>query len=196
MKLNSALLLAAALSMIGITPPSALAQGPSGWYFEAFSGGYTSGLDALNESAPWGLRVGVKPPDGMLGLDFEYGRLDGNIRGIETDEGPVDVRYDASVFDASLAVWLADGRRLQFMLFGGIGWTFADATATRPIDDEISIVLGGADADTFTTNIGLAARVFIGDTVFLRGDVRGRWYEKRERDSTDTEYTLALGFSL
>ena len=137
-----------------------------------------------------------------------YGiRLDWNVServGIFTQLGWFDadqdidsnssIKFQTFVWDWDVNVNFLEDRMMVPVVYGGIGWASSDyeIEGACPIGDGRCSVKG-YNSSSFTANIGAALRIDLGERLFLKPDVKWRWYEQRESDSTDAEYTLSLG---
>jgi len=122
----------------------------------------------------FGIRGGMDFSDGW-GWEGSLGSYAASSRGVD---------LEATFLDLSVTYRVNPGRRAAFHVFGGIG--YADATAE-------SFGLG-ADAASVTAHGGLALKGFVTPRVYLRPDVRIRWFEDCDESCYEWEATLAVGF--
>ncbi len=145
-------------------------EGFAGYYFpeesdEADSYGVRAGWDSGHG---WGLLGSVE--------SFETsGAGYGEVRGVDTEIRHYELSY------------VAYPRGESFELFSGLGAT----------DIDIQTDLAGADVSFAGTEIsihaGLAYRAFLGDSVYLRPEIRVRAYEAGDT-TIDATASIALGF--
>ena len=121
-------------------------------------------LDEDYDDSTYGLRGSYRPTDRI---------------GIEASLGHTDLDFDDITFlDLSTKVYLGSGKgKAQVFLFAGPGWAKRDF----------------GNGDVFTANAGLGLDLHLGERVFLRPDLRYRWFD--EDDVIDLELSLSLGFS-
>lgn len=197
---SSVLLVATPLILLLSLPGAGLGQAqhsPFGWYVDAGAGTWSAGPDVVDADSSFVLRLGWKSPETRWGMDFQFGIDDGTISGLELGGLPLEVDLELEPLDLSLAYFPIMNRRFQLMVLFGPGWSWVSAKAKIPVDDEnnISIIERFGD-DSFTVNLGLAARIYFTDKVYLRLDGRGRWYENRDGDEIDNQVTAAIGINL
>lgn len=170
------LLLGLALLLL---PPAAAWAAPSDHaetgHFELFAGRYAPEESSINEETVYGLRSGYRLSD-RLGLEGSLGYV-----------GFSESIFDGDFFivDASLKLYLNPGGKAEWYLIGGPGWAFIDVDASGA---------GLIEEDSFTLHAGLGVDIDLSERVYLRPEVRARWYELV--DGTDLEATLALGFRI
>ena len=182
-----------AILLLFAAAPTAAQDSPSGWYFEGFWGNYESGIDGLDEEDPAGLRLGFRRQK-KLGYELSFAKLEGQIKGFaDTDLGSIDIDWEADAWDLSVTFHPILRGGLQFLVLGGPGYATVNARAIAEVSEGTSIRLESLSEDSFTAHGGLAFKIFLTETFYLRLDGRGRWYEAREDDNFDVEYTLAIG---
>jgi len=196
---SSVLLVTTLLVVLAALPAAGFGQAqhsPFGWYVEAGAGSWSPGPSLVSADSSFVLRLGWKSPQTRWGMDFQYGIDDGKITGLELEGLPLEVDLELKPFDLSLGYFPIMNRRFQLMILFGPGWSWSSAKAKVPVDDENNInAIKRFSDDSFTVNIGLAARIFFTDKVYVRLDGRGRWYENREGDEIDSQYTAGIGIN-
>ena len=80
------------------------------------------------------------------------------------------------------------------MISAGIGWAWPQVDDTASLPD-LGPDYETLDKDSFTANAGLGLQIRLGGRAFLEPEVRIKWFEARQGDSTDLEGTLALGWN-
>jgi hypothetical protein len=158
---------------------------------EIFGGSYAPGPD-LDDETIWGLRWGfdISPRFGMQ-TELSFVGLD------ETFSGPLisgNIDVDFTFIDISFMGFLFPDKRASVSLFGGAGGAFSS------IDGSLSgpggtLFFNNLADDSFTVHAGTDVRIQLGENFYLRPGARIRWFEGREDDETDGEYTLALGWN-
>ena len=161
------------LTLVALLPAAAWAQNRTG-RFEVYGGIYVP--DDVANKPTYGLRGGAKLTD-LLGIEGSLGR-------IGFHEG--SYKFDVTLADISLKAYLASGDRADFFLFAGPGWAYVQAKSSGN-------TLGRVD--TFTAHAGAGVDLHISDRLYVRPDLRGRWFQKNHSNKLDWEGTLALGFN-
>lgn len=154
----------AVLALLALVPAApAAAQGGSGSGSFELYGGIFD--PDTSESTTYGLRGGYRMSD-RFAVELTAGRVD-ELEGFDLAE-------------LSLKTYLGSATgNAQLFLFAGPGWANLD--------------FGFFEIDTLTANVGVGADLYLGRNVYLRPDVRWRWFE--DFDDSEVEATLALGFS-
>ena len=117
------------------------------------------------------------------GMDFRDGwGWEGSLGRFETTVEAVD--FEALFLDLSLLYEVNPADRVVFQVFGGIGYAGATAEFGGVSEDDSSL----------TVNAGLALKVYASERVYVRPDVRGRWFEDCDESCFEWEFTLAVGF--
>ncbi|MDA8019559.1 MAG: outer membrane beta-barrel protein [Thermoanaerobaculia bacterium] len=100
-----------------------------------------------------------------------------NRIGIEASLGYADTDVaDATFLDLSAKIYFgSEASKAQAFLFAGPGWADVDSD------------------DVLTLNLGVGLDIRLSDRMFLRPDVRSRWFEHSE--ASDLEASLSLGFT-
>ena len=159
---------------------------------EVFVGSYDPGPDEFGSEFTWGFRLGWNLSE-RFGIDSQLGFV--STDGSFTDgTNTLEVDLDVVLLDVSLNIFFMPDSAFNPIIYGGIGGAFTSADVRLVQGANFS--LGGFGDDTFTANAGLAARIDLSDTLFIRPDVRLRWFDDRVDDDIDTEYTLSLGWKL
>ncbi len=161
------LTLAVFLASVGGSP--AAAEGS----FEVYAGLYYPDDEVIDEDLTYGIRLGHRFSD-HLGLEATLGRY-------ETEVFFVDV--EAIFVDLSLVFCTNPGDNAEFLIFGGPGWAFLEADAG----------FMEATDDSLTAHLGAGLKIALGEKIYLRPDVRGRWFEEGD-GGIDLEVSLGLGF--
>lgn len=192
-KTNQPLAVKAAVGLAGLAllaftaAPVAAAE----FTVEAFLGYYDA--DSVDDTAQnYGGRLGVRPNEhfGML-LSVGVVDLEDDILEITDD----NLRYGFILADLSFQ-WFPTGS--GFYLFAGPGYS----------DIELEINLPGTDNDVttsdagITANAGLGYKWNLGESFFLRPEVKARWFDGQEfqadeidsYDGLDTEISLGIGW--
>lgn len=143
--------------------------------FELYGGVY-SPSGGLDDELTYGLRGGYRATN-AFGLEASVGRFD-------ISQPPVEL--DVILVDLSFKGYLNSGSKAEVFLFGGPGWAFIDANAFG------NTVFSD---DSLTLHAGIGVDISLGQHVYLRPDVRGRWFEKSASNDVDVEASLALGFT-
>ena len=166
------------------TPAVAQVEGQT-WEVELYLGYYDPSPSVLDSDVVWGMRLGYNFSE-RLNLFGDFGRFDGS-----GESGDVSVDYDARTFDLNAGWHFTPEKKWATLLYGGIGWAFVDVDvddATEPFP----VKLGD---DSFTFNFGAAGKLRLKKMIYLRFDVRARWYTDREEDEIDTLATVAIGWT-
>lgn len=194
---NRRILLAIALGMI-VLVPAAQAQSnefelDAGYYFtsEPEFGPNDTRLK-LSDEFTYGLRYGHRFNE-MFGIGISWSHL-------EADKArPHDALLHCQNCDAVLDFadfsfeWYPGGG--DFTLYGGGGWVTSDFTINIDGDDND---LSFTD-DTFTFHVGAAYTAMLGDSFYIRPDVRVRFLQlddgsKGNYDTEDPEVRLGFGW--
>jgi len=171
------------LATLLLIPACAAAQAGTG-SLELYAGEYFPD-QALDNSLTYGVRGAYHWTD-SLASEVTVGRLSPSL-----DFAPgagIDVHI--TLVDLSTAWTFNPGHRAEVSLFAGPGWSFFDANAHVG-----NVTVDSASGDSFTLHAGVGLRIHLSDRVYLRPDVRARWFEKAD-NSVDYEASLGLGFRL
>jgi hypothetical protein len=185
-----------ALALAALSPAAHAAAPKEGkWAIGFYAGTYKPESDDLEDQDTFGVRLGYMFTKhvsfgGSLGLISTESDISGT--GVS---GEVDIDFTLLDFDFVYA--FRPDKRFSIALGGGPGWAFASA------DGEVTTPLGtvsfeGADDDSFTMNAIVGGAIGLGKTrkFFLRPATRFRWFEKREEDDIDQEFTVMFGWAL
>lgn len=114
-----------------------------------------------------------------FGIAFEVDYWKGDARNDDASLRQVflDLVADFNLLPAS---------RTSLSVFGGLGFAFVKLDGGSAV--------GGFNSDTFTLNLGIAAKLEITPKFYIRPGVRTRWLEQREADEYDNEAFLGLGY--
>jgi opacity protein-like surface antigen len=176
------------VTALGLAAP---AMADSQWTVEGFAGYYDP--DSFDDNSEiFGARFGYLPSD-RFGMLLSVGAID--LEDEFLDEDLINLRADLFLVDLSFQ-WYPTGR--SFYLFAGPGFA--------TVDVEIDLPGPGNDFSdndsTFTLHGGLGFRWDLGETFFLRPELRARWFDGDDfnaddldsYDGLDTEYTLGFGW--
>ena len=141
--------------------------------FELYLGYYFPDDDVIDEDLTYGIRLGHRFSD-RFGLQGTLGRY-------ETEIDFIDLELIFA--DLSLVFFTNPGQQTEFLIYGGPGWAFVEAEAGFV---EVS-------DDSLTVHLGAGLVIELGEKLYLRPDVRARWFEEGD-DEIDLELTLGLGF--
>lgn len=218
--MKSRALTVAALSLLSIpvflfttTTPATAQSGRSQdpgyaqWNLEAVAGLYVTDLD-LDEDPAFGFRV-VMDPDARWGVEAQVLRLSADLErefGVIAIAPPppgvltnLRIDYEAIALDLSARLrLLPEGSPVDLHLLAGPGWGFVDGEVRTRLSNGVEERLrsGGFLDDSFTAHLGLALSFDLDERWYLRFDARTRYWDERQSNDTDTEYTLGLGFRL
>jgi len=165
------------LTVAGIAAPVRA----EGHHFEVYGGYYVPGLSELDDDLTFGARFGGRPSE-KFGWQISAGVFDLNG---EEDRPLAGTVGDANgyIFDGSFQ-WFVGGS--NFAIFGGPGFATVDVDlegTTKDVSD-----------DAFTLHAGASYLWQIGDSFYLRPDVRFRDFQGDTYEKTDTEASLAFGW--
>ena len=190
-----AALLGLTLSLAAGLPAHAEVRAKS-FELEIFGGYYEPGADFVDGEVTYG---------GRLGYNFNRRwNLQGSIGYVQLDgEGSDPMSMTSGTFEVDL--WNID-LALGYQFFvdskvvpevhGGIGGSFGNFSIDAVIPG-FNIMVRNLSEDSFTANLGGSLKIYLGQTVYLRPAVTGRWFEVRDLatlDNLDWEASLALGF--
>lgn len=174
----------AVLLTLALAAAPAQAQAGTG-SFELYAGYYFPDSDVLDDDVTYGVRGGYRLSD-SFGIQGSVGRYEDS----ENILGLANVNLELTLVDASAVWYFNPGSSSEFFVFGGPGWAFADVNA-----DFLGIPLDSVSDDTFTLHAGLGLNIGLTDRIYLRPDVRARWFDD-SNDEVDLEASLAVGFTL
>ncbi|MFQ5526388.1 MAG: hypothetical protein ACE5GX_09025 [Thermoanaerobaculia bacterium] len=141
---------------------SALADSQGG-SFELYGGLFAPEDE---EETTYGLRAGYRKSE-SLGFELSLGEVD------------LPFEFELRLVDLSIQRFLSPGGESEWVVSVGGGWAFIDA---GPL----------GNADSASAHLGLGWIANLSDSVYLRTEVRDRWFE--DGGDTELEATLALGF--
>ena len=166
-----------------------------------------AGAAADDGKLEWGLRLGY-----LKARDADEGTLMGGIQvrfplggGMFAIEGSIDVHAsDYEDGDIEIIQWPVQVSLLWFILpkakitpyvLGGLGWYYTTVDFTGSLE--------GIDSETdsmFGAHLGLGARLSLGQSMSLSGDLRYIFLEPNEdaldeEDFDTVEFVVSLGFS-
>jgi hypothetical protein len=189
---RSVVALAAAVLLVSAAPTAHAGLGEDVMFFEIYGGIYNPEVDALDSDTTYGVRLG-----GTIGTRLA---LSGTLGYFETDgristpsaTGPIEL--SAWLADATMAyLFIPDSRVATLALGGGIGAAFADFDGELTTD-ELRITFKNFGQNSFTLNLVGVAAFRLSQRLYVKPAFRWRWYEARDDNELDLEYTLALGF--
>lgn len=153
-----------------------------GYNAEVYGGYYVPGLSELDDDLTFGARMGNRFSENF-GWQFSGGVFDLNG---EQDRPLAGSVGDANgyIFDGSFQ-WFIGGTNLA--LFGGPGFATVDVDLVGTTED--------VSDDAFTLHLGMSYVFQFTDNLYLRPDVRFRSFYGDTYEKTDTEATLAFGWS-
>lgn len=171
--------------------------------FELYGGYFSPHDDLFDEGLTYGLR-GSWPVRETWSAEVSVGRWSDSHR--ETFGGiqfPGLPRLGGITVDFDLALTMVDlslGKQIGesgWRAFGGAGWGFAEADAKVTgigLPGQLDLTSTGRE-DSLSLHLGLAGRFPLGEKLYLRPDVRARWFTEGS-SGADLEATVALGWSL
>jgi hypothetical protein len=173
-----------AVAMIGLAF-FAFAGGAQAGEFEVFAGYYLP--EELDEDLTFGLRFGdrVSPSWGWQvgGSWFDVADSQGY--------GTRDIDADLFFIDGSFMFFPGEG---QFAVYAGPGWASAEIDSPFSTED--------FSDDVFSLNVGISYKALLGESMYLRPDLKARWYELEgfgpeggKQSQVDYEASLALGWT-
>lgn len=156
--------------VVFVLPAPAAAQAGTG-AFELYAGYYFPSGNAVDDDLTYGIRGTYRWTDAVAS-ELSVGRFDQSVSGND---------FTLTLVDLSTAWTLNPGSKAEFALFAGPGWAFVDAT--------------GVSNDSFTLHVGADLQIALSDRVYLRPDVRARWFEVGDND-LDYEASIGLGIRI
>ena len=200
-------LIALAIPIILLTTTGPAAAQPQ-WSLEAVGGLYVMDLDPLDEDPAFGFRV-VRETGARWSLEAQVLRLSADLErefaiiaiappppGALTN---LRIDYEAIALDLSARLrLLPEYLPVQLHLLGGPGWGFVDGEVHTRLSNGARerTRSGGFLDDSLTAHLGLALDYDLAESWYLRFDARTRYWDERESNDTDAEYTLGVGFRL
>lgn len=182
----------------------AFAAGPAlAGNFEIYGGYYSPDDGMFQEGLTYGLR-GDWPIRDEWSLGLTVGRWEDSetvrFGGIQIPPFPpiggfeVEFEIALTVVDVSIVKDVGSG---GWFVYGGPGWAFAEAEAEiRGLGIPGGFDVGdSAREDSFTFHLGFGGRFPLGERMYWRPDLRGRWFTEGG-SSSDLEASVALGWSL
>lgn len=181
MKRRSVFAIFSTVAIIGLIASVAPAQAQGYRSFEVYGGYYDPGFDELDNDTTLGVRWGTRfNPSWGFGLQGGFFDLNGDAN--RPLEGLIG---DASGYfvDASV-IWFVGGS--NFGLLGGVGFATADVDVVGSTED--------ISDDAFTYHFGANYQWDIGESFYIKPEVRVRKFEGDTYEKSDTEYTIGLGW--
>ncbi len=166
--------------------------GPGQWDLGIYGGAYMPDLEELDNGYTGGLRLGYQPSEHiLLSSSLGYTNLDGN-----TGKGASRIRgnFDAWLLDFNVWYIFRPESRLSLLVGAGPGWAFVDSSLKNSLG--VSLDPGGEGDDTFTANLAFGPLFKLNDHVNIRLMSRLRYFEQRNNDKVDREFTLGLEIPL
>jgi hypothetical protein len=155
---------------------------------ELAAGAYRPATDLLDEELHFGIRMG-RWIDERNRFAVSLSTTESSVRDGNGGEVPgIDRRM--VLLDVDEAYVFNPSGRVRPLITAGVGWAWASLSGDH--------APGGAallDQDSFTVNGGVGLAMALTPSLSLTPELRGRWFEAREVDSTDLEAALVLGFS-
>jgi opacity protein-like surface antigen len=187
LQLLSTALLAVFLGAISALPAAVPARASE---FEIFYGYYASSPSILDNDTVFGLRFGFNLSQ-QLNASAELSLLDSKSN-VDEDGTTGTLNYDALALDLSIGWQFLPERLFTPIIFGGLGWVNVNADVNLDTPDGV-VDRTGLNENSFSFNLGVAVKVSLTKGIYLRGDVRARYFEGRSSDAVDAEATLAFG---
>jgi opacity protein-like surface antigen len=184
--------LLAALALAGTV--SADGVEPGQWSLGVYGGWYQPEPSLVDDDFTYGLRLGY--------MIDEHWAVSGSLgfMNLSGDELEIDERLDADIdltfLDFDVFYAFNPQSRFVFTVGGGFGWSFVDGDI-KAYDDE-GVFLGSASAqdDGLTFNLALGPVIKLTDNMVLRLMTRFRYFDERDDDEIDREFTAALVWGL
>ena len=184
--------LAAAVLLASAAPIAQAGIGEDVMFFEVYAGLYDPELSALDSTTTFGVRLGGTigtrlAISGTLGYFEADGRVSGSLV-----SGPIEVL--AGLADATMSyLFIPDSRFVTIAAGGGIGGAFAEVDGELTTN-ELELTFKNFGENSFTLHLTGAAAFNLSKRLYLKPAVRWRWYEARDDNNFDLEYTFALGY--
>ena len=156
------------------------------WSFSIYAGNYDPGPDVIDDDVSFGVRLG-KVLSPHFGWEGEIGYF--NVEEDFTTPVPGSIDSDIIFFDFSLIRYLRVDSRVTPTLFGGAGFSSASSDVSVG-----GITFNDLDSESFTLHGGFGAIIDLGEKYYIRPSTRFRWFENRDDDEIDTEFTVAFGW--
>lgn len=173
-----------AACLILLAPAAASAQAGTG-SFELYGGYYSPEDEVIDDDLTFGAR-GVYSWTDALAFELTAGRFEDEER--FDGGGRIDLEY--TLVDLSAALSLNPGSPFELSIFGGPGWAFLDFSsrgfATFPP--------ASSSDDSFTLHAGANLQISLSERIYLRPDVRARYFE--ESEDIDLEASIGLGIRI
>ena len=165
--------------------------------FEIFVGEYFSD-SPIDEEPVIGVRGGYRFSDRFA--------LQGSLSRVELVHPVISaLGFDdnAIFFDVSAMWYVNPGRKAEVVLYGGpgvVGYEYGAQFDSRDHTDGYRFRERQDSEESATLHAGAGVAIHLNDRIYLRPDVRARWYEGYssrdgfERSDTDFEATFAVGW--
>jgi hypothetical protein len=163
------------------------------WHVEGYVGAYIPKPDIFDNQVTLGGRVGYDFTKNM-GLEGSLGWF-GSSKDFDVSPGvTAEIDADFIMTDFSFVYTLFPEKKFNPKLYGGIGGAFvsADVLVDAPGG---GIFFSGIDDDAFTVHFGGGSKISINEVMYFRFAGRMRYYENRDDDEIDSEFTGALGYT-
>ena len=163
------------------------------WELEFYVGSYEPDVSFVDDDTTYGVRFASNITE-RFNFGVSLGRVDGDDSFTDVGAPPAsgDVNYDALLLDVMFGAQFWPDNRVTGIVYGGFGWAFVDLDVDAVIEDTV-IKISGAENDSFLLNLGLGAKIDLGDRLYLRIDGKARRFDDRSDDKVDLEYTVGLG---
>jgi hypothetical protein len=188
-----ATLVAAAIAE-GTLSPSAASEHVTAWEKELYFGLYQPAPEPVDDVGTVGMRLHYVASK-QFGVLADLGFI--NRTDIEFEIAGTDItgrlEYDAIFFDMSLTWQPVKLDRWAFGFHAGPGWSFVSGRVRTEVGGRPDEVVTGLENDSFAAHGGASLKWYFGQGFYLRGTGRVRWFEARDGDDLDLEYTLGLG---
>jgi len=151
-----------------------------------------SGPDFADDGTTFGLRV--SPSSGKrYGIEIAVGYLEGDLLS-EDGSTELDLGYEAVYLDVNETLFLNSAGKVRPVFTVGVGWAWPSLDRDVPAE-ELGPLYVQFESDTFTVNSGFGLDFWLGKRVYMRPEVRAKWFEVRRRDDVDFAATVGLGFT-
>lgn len=164
-----------------VLPSPASAQAGTG-AFELYAGYYFPDNDVLDNDLTYGIRGTYHWTDAVAS-ELSVGRYEQSFDFL----GVAGIDYELILVDLSTAWTFNPGSKAEFAIFAGPGWAFADASAHA-----FGVSVASVSDDSFTAHVGADLQIALSDRVYLRPDVRARWFEQ----GGDIDYEASIGLGI
>ncbi len=182
------------MALMLVAVPSAQASvEEDAWEIEVYVGTYEPDVSFVDDDTTFGIRFGSNITE-RFNFGVSVGIVDSEESFTNVGSPPAsgDVNYDAILLDVTFGVQFWTESPVTGIVYGGFGWGDVDLDVDAVIEDDV-IRISGAAKDSFLINLGLGAKIDLGDRFYLRIDGKARRFDDRSDDELDLEYTVGLG---